>query len=86
MKRLAWLRFEILSTQGWQGSAQLPHGLKTALEPFVTAVEGAALLHINPKTLTRFAREDRIPAHAFGSAKRRQWLFLLSETARVGAL
>jgi excisionase family DNA binding protein len=48
-------------------------------EPYVDAPEGAAFLHIHPKTLMRLAREGSVPAYSISEGTRRHWRFLLSE-------
>lgn len=43
---------------------------------FLTAEEAAEFLgQINPRTLTRWAREGRIPAYPLGEGMRRLWRF-----------
>ena len=49
------------------------HG-STAFEPLLNTVDAAALLQIHPKTLERWAREGRLPAHDLG-----RWRFRASE-------
>ncbi len=48
-------------------------------EPYIDAQEAARFLSISAKTLTRFARQGVIPAHAIGDRTRRRWRFLKSE-------
>lgn len=48
-------------------------------EPYVDAKEGAAFLHMHPKTLMRLAREGIVRAYSFSDGVRRHWRFLLSE-------
>jgi hypothetical protein len=48
-------------------------------EPFVDAAAGAEFLKINPRTLQRLARQQRVPAYPLGSGRRKTWRFLLSE-------
>ncbi|HEV3037304.1 MAG TPA: helix-turn-helix domain-containing protein [Candidatus Angelobacter sp.] len=50
-----------------------------AYEPFITAEEAARFLGFNPKTIERWARQGLLPAHAFGTGRRKYWRFLLSE-------
>lgn len=48
-------------------------------EPYVDARDGAAFLHIHPKTLMRLARDGSVPAYTFSEGTRRHWRFLISE-------
>ena len=45
-----------------------------SFEPLLNTVEAATLLQIHPKTLERWAREGRVPAHDLG-----RWRFRASE-------
>ena len=46
---------------------------------FIDAKEAAVLLKIHPRTLLRWAREGRIPAHPVAGSKRRTWRFVAAE-------
>jgi len=48
-------------------------------EPYIDPQEAARFLSISAKTLTRFARQGLVPAHAIGDGARRRWRFLKSE-------
>jgi hypothetical protein len=48
-------------------------------EPYVDAREGAAFLHMHPKTLMRLARDGSVRAYSFSEGTRRHWRFLISE-------
>ena len=48
-------------------------------EPYVDAREGAAFLHMHPKTLMRLARNGSVPAYSLSEGTRRHWRFLISE-------
>lgn len=50
-----------------------------SLERFVGPAEAAEFLGFSPKTVQKWAREGKVPAHAFGNSRRRFWRFLLSE-------
>lgn len=43
------------------------------------AHEAAALLNVSPRTLLRWARQGRVPAHPLSGTKRRSWRFVASE-------
>ena len=49
------------------------------MEPFVSAKDVGAFLNISPRTVTKMAREGRLPAHSVSGNSRRTWRFLLSE-------
>jgi integrase len=51
-------------------------------EPFVSASEVAGFLGLSPRTVTKMAREERLPAHLISGSERKTWRFLISE---VGA-
>ena len=48
-----------------------------AMTSYLTAEEAAIYLGggLNPRTLTRWAREEKIPAFAMGDGSRRIWRF-----------
>jgi excisionase family DNA binding protein len=53
---------------------------RTPVRRFITAEEAAFYLGgLNPRTLTRWAREEYIPAIPIGEGKRRLWRFLESD-------
>jgi excisionase family DNA binding protein len=48
----------------------------TEVERFMTAVEAATFLGgVNPRTVTRWAREGYLPAYPIGEGMRRLWRF-----------
>jgi hypothetical protein len=49
------------------------------LEPFVDAIAVAAHTGKKPRTIMKWARQGRIPAHPFSGTARRTWVFKLSE-------
>lgn len=55
-------------------------------EPFVSASEVADFLCLSPRTVTKMAREGRIPAHPVSGSARRTWRFKLSEVEGFLAL
>ena len=58
------------------GTAQPSH----VLEYFVDPDEAAAFLKVDRKTVLRWAREGKIPAHPLDpTSERKEWRFLLSE-------
>jgi excisionase family DNA binding protein len=46
---------------------------------WLTANEAAEYLKVEPRTILRWARERKIPAHPIGGTKRRIWRFLRTE-------
>jgi excisionase family DNA binding protein len=48
-------------------------------EPFVSVKEVAQFLRMAPRTISRMARQGRIPAHPVSGSIRRTWRFKLSE-------
>ena len=46
---------------------------------WLTAEEAAQYLKVKPRTLLKWARESRIPAHPLSGLKRRIWSFLKLE-------
>jgi excisionase family DNA binding protein len=51
--------------------------LQTGRQRFVNSLEAAEFLGgLNPRTVTRWAREGYLPAYAIGEGKRRVWRFL----------
>jgi hypothetical protein len=73
--------------EGQAPAKLLPHSITaipkviSMLEPFVEADTAAEFLHYSSRTVKQMAREDRIPAHPFGSGPRKRWYFLISELA-----
>jgi hypothetical protein len=65
--------------------ANSPHGFSAITpltpEPYVTADEAAPFIHLDRKTLLRWAREGKVPNHPYptGNKFRNGRLFLLSE-------
>ncbi len=45
----------------------------------LTPEEAAAIIGMNPRTLTKWAREGYVPAHPLGEGKRRIWRFFEGE-------
>ena len=50
---------------------------------WLTATEAALYLKVQPRTILKWAKERRIPAHALSGAKRITWRFLKSELDRA---
>lgn len=50
-----------------------------ATKKFIGAAEAAQRLNISPRTLLRWAREGRVPAHPLSGTKRRNWRFVAAE-------
>ena len=46
---------------------------------WLTATEAALYLKVKPRTVLKWAKEGRIPAHALSGHKRVTWRFLKSE-------
>ena len=46
---------------------------------WLTANEAAQYLQVKPRTILKWAKEGRIPAHALSGCKRVTWRFLKSE-------
>jgi excisionase family DNA binding protein len=46
---------------------------------WLTAHEAAAYLKVQPRTILKWAKEGRIPAHALSGTARVTWRFLKSE-------
>jgi excisionase family DNA binding protein len=46
---------------------------------WLTATEVAYYLKVKPRTILKWAKEGRIPAHALSGSKRVTWRFLKSE-------
>lgn len=46
---------------------------------WLTATEAAEYLKVKPRTVLKWAKERRIPAHALSGSKRVTWRFLKSE-------
>lgn len=46
---------------------------------WLTANEAAHYLKVEPRTVLRWARERKIPAHALAGTQRRVWRFLREE-------
>jgi hypothetical protein len=53
---------------------------KSTYEQFVEAEEAAEFLHRSVRWVMQAARDGLIPAHAYGT-QRKRWYFLLSELA-----
>lgn len=50
-----------------------------ALQKLLTPIEAAAVLHMDHRTLVRWARAGYVPAHPLGEGQRRLWRFFGSE-------
>jgi excisionase family DNA binding protein len=46
---------------------------------WLTATEAAQYLKVKPRTVVKWAKEGRIPAHPLSGSKRVTWRFLKSE-------
>jgi hypothetical protein len=62
----------------------MPHPAKTpdcppASPKLLTPVEAALLLHMDHRTLIRWARIGYVPAHPLGEGRRRLWRFFGDE-------
>jgi hypothetical protein len=53
--------------------------VERAMEPFVNTAAVAAHVGMSPRTVAKWAREGRIPAHPLCGNARRTWGFKLSE-------
>jgi excisionase family DNA binding protein len=51
----------------------------TPMPQILTPPEAAALLHMDARTLVKWAREGYVPAHPLGEGKRRLWRFFADE-------
>jgi excisionase family DNA binding protein len=69
---------ELMASSGSTEEIAGNNGART-FERFVGPDGAAEFLGFSPKTLQKWAREGKIPAHAFGNGRRRYWRFLLSE-------
>ncbi len=56
-----------------------PSGGSPASPKLLTAVEAALLLHMDHRTLIRWARAGYVPAHPLGEGRRRMWRFFEHE-------
>jgi excisionase family DNA binding protein len=54
-------------------------GLSTVATEWLTANEAAEYLKVKPRTILKWAKERRIPAHPLSGSKRVTWRFLKSE-------
>ncbi len=52
------------------------------MEPFVSALEVAKYLDLSPRTVSKMAREGRLPAHRICGSKRKTWRFRISQIAQ----
>jgi len=48
----------------------------------LTPDEAAALLHMEPRTLVKWARQGYVPAHPLGEGRRRLWRFFEHELVK----
>lgn len=53
---------------------------------WLTAAEAASYLKVKARTVLKWAKEGRIPAHALSGSKRITWRFLRSELDAMLAL
>jgi len=49
------------------------------MSQILTPDEAAALLHMDPRTLVKWARQGYVPSHPLGEGKRRLWRFFENE-------
>jgi excisionase family DNA binding protein len=64
----------------FQPEVQLPHAYALAKDAeWLTANEAAEYLKVKPRTVLKWAKQRRIPAHALSGCKRVTWRFLKSE-------
>ena len=47
--------------------------------PILTPLGAAEFLGLDPRTVTRWARNGYLPAHPLGQGKKKSWRFLISE-------
>jgi len=52
------------------------------MSQILTPIEAAELLHMDARTLVKWAREGYIPSHPLGEGKRRLWRFFEDELLR----
>jgi hypothetical protein len=57
----------------------MPPDCTPAKRKLLTAVEAALLLHMDHRTLIRWARVGYVPAHPLGEGHRRLWRFFEDE-------
>jgi hypothetical protein len=57
----------------------MPPDCPPAKRKLLTAVEAALLLHMDHRTLIRWARTGYVPAHPLGEGRRRLWRFFEDE-------
>jgi len=53
---------------------------------WLTATEAAHYLKVKPRTVLKWAKEDRIPGHPLSGSKRITWRFLKAELDAMLAL
>jgi excisionase family DNA binding protein len=64
----------------FEPEVQLAHAYGLAKHAgWLTANEAAEYLKVKPRTVLKWAKEGRIPAHALSGSKRVTWRFLKSE-------
>jgi hypothetical protein len=56
-----------------------PQVVGPASPRLLTAVEAAVVLHMDHRTLIRWARAGYVPAHPLGEGRRRMWRFFEHE-------
>src|SRR5690348_15532712 len=56
-----------------------PHGAEPHWERYVAPVAAATFLSLDQRTILRWAREGKLPAHPLGKGARKTWRFKLSE-------
>jgi hypothetical protein len=56
-----------------------PSDCSPAKRNLLTPVEAAVLLHMDHRTLIRWARAGYVPAHPLGEGRRRMWRFFQHE-------
>lgn len=56
-----------------------PPASQLEFEPFIDTATVAAHIGMSPRTIAKWARDGRIPAHPVSGTARRTWRFKLSE-------
>jgi excisionase family DNA binding protein len=60
-------------------SGSIRNGVSTVETQWMTAVEAAEYLKVQPRTILKWAKAGTIPAHALSGCQRVTWRFLKSE-------
>jgi excisionase family DNA binding protein len=69
----------VIIKQSWVSESIPKWGLSTVETQWLTAAEAALYLKVKPRTVLKWAKEGRIPAHPLSGFKRVTWRFLKSE-------